>query len=322
MRTIGLILVAVLALAGCATAGPAPAAGTGWTYTDDLGTTVTLDSRPLRIAGLTDVVASLWTYDVPPVAAFGYTGITQDTRFAGRDLTGVTQLGAAYGQIDLEALAAAAPDLIVTHAYPTDSAGTIDRTAPLYGFADLAQQEAASKIAPIVAIRMDGTALEVAERTTALATALGADPAAIASTRATFDQAAGRLTAAAAKGLRVMAVAAYPAEGLYVAKAPDDPSLRLYSDLGVQFVDPGGDKYYWAVLSWENVATLTPDLVLESQLDEMSAAEILAAPTFALTPAAKARQLRPWVFATMDYPAQAAYMSELAGWLEVSARVT
>lgn len=321
MRLIGLILACLVAVPACSTSAP-EATGTGsWSFTDDLGHTVTLDERPTRVAGLTDVVASLWNYGIPPVAAFGYTEITQDRRFAGRDLSGVTTLGHMYGQIDLEALAAADPDLIVTHAYPVDAAGTLDPQKPLYGFADLAQQEAVSRIAPIVAITMDGSAVQVIDRTAQLALAIGADPAVVTGARAGYDEAAGRLRTAAASELQVLVVAAYPAEGFYAAKAKDDPTLTAFADLGVRFVDPGGTGYYWQTVSWENVGSLPADVVLESQIDEMTAEQILAQPTFARTPAGQARQVYRWIFASMDYAAQAAYMSEVAGHLESARKV-
>ena len=321
MRLLGLILAGLLAVTACSTSASEPTGTGSWSFTDDLGHTVTVDERPTRIAGLTDVVASLWNYGIEPVAAFGFTGISQDTRFAGRDLSGVTELGPMYGQIDLESLAAADPDLIVTHAYPVDAAGTIDPQAPLYGFADLAQQESVARIAPIVAITMDGSAAQVIDRTTQLALALGADPAVVDGARAEYDAAAARLQAAAASGLQVLVVAAYPAEGFYVAKAPDDPTLTAFADLGVRFVDPGGTGYFWQTVSWENVGSLSADVVLESQIDEMTAEQILAQPTFARTPAGQARQVYPWMFASLDYAAQAAYMTEVAGHLESARKV-
>lgn len=315
----------MLALAGCSAAVPDPGPGAlaagSWTFTDDVGATVTLPQRPARIAGLTDVVASLWNYGVKPVAAFGFTGITQDKRFAGRDLAGVVELGQSYGQINLEALAAAKPDVIVTHAYPVDTAGTLDPAKSLYGFADLAQQQAAARIAPIVAIAMRGSAVQVIDRTVALATSLGADPAAISASRGRYAEAATRLRTAAGRGLSVLVVAAYPDEGLYVAKALDDPTLRSFVDLGVRFVDPGGDKYYWGTRSWETVGSLPADVVLESQIDPMSATDLAAQPTFARTPAAAAGQVYPWVFASLDHVAQAAYMTQLAGQLEAARKV-
>lgn len=207
MRRLLGAIVAAVALAGCSAQAPSPTAA-AWSFTDDLGTTVRLDRAPARIAGLTDVVASLWNYGVAPVAAFGYTAISQDKRFAGHDVSQVVELGKAYGQIDLEALAAARPDLIVTHAYPVDAAGTLDPTKPLYGFADLAQQQAAARIAPIVALKMDGSAVQVIDRTVTLAGALGADRALIDKARVEYEAAAARLRAAAASGRTVLVVAA------------------------------------------------------------------------------------------------------------------
>lgn len=269
-------------------------------------------------AGLTDVVSSLWNYGIAPVAAFGFTAIGEDERFAERDTSAVVEVGRAYGEINLESLAAARPDVIVTHAYPTDSAGTLDTQKPLYGFKDLAQQEAVAKIAPIVTIAMKGSAVDVIKRTADLATSLGA---ATDAGRADYETAAKRLGAASASALKVLVVAAYPDEGLYVAKAPDDPQLRSYADLGVSFVDPGGEDYYWGRVSWENAGKLAADVVLYSRR-AMDVADMRKQATFARTPAAAAGQVYPWVFAGMDYVSQAAYMNELAANLEKSRKVT
>jgi iron complex transport system substrate-binding protein len=325
MRTItgrgAVALTALAVLAACASGTPATSAAGKWTFTDDLGRTVTLDHRPTRVAGLTDVVGSLWNYGIQPVASFGYAAMDQDERFAGKDTSRVVQLGKAYGEINLEALAAAHPDLIVTNAYPVDRAGKLDPAKPLYGFKDVAQQQQVAKIAPIVTIAMRGSAVDVTKRTADLAVALGADPSRIAATRATYEAATARLRTAAASGLRVLVVAAYPTEGLYVAKAPDDPALRSYADLGVRFVDPGGKDYYWETVSWENVGSLPADVVLYSRR-AMDAAAMLAQPTFARTPAARAGQVYRWVFAGMDYVDQAAYVTELAGRLSGAHRVS
>ncbi len=173
-------------------------------------------------------------------------------------------------------------------------------------------------IAPIVTIAMRGSAVGVISRTAELATALGAAPG---RSRAAYEEAAARLTAAAGRGLSVLVVAAYPAEGLYVAKAPDDPALRSYADLGVKFVDPGGKDYYWEVVSWENVDRVPADVVLYSH-PAMDDAAMLKQATFARTPAGRAGQVYRWVFAGMDRVAQAEYMNELAGRLAGARQVT
>lgn len=113
-------VTSVLVLAGCA-APSAPVAGAspsssaaGWSYTDDIGNTVTLAQRPARIAGFTDQALSLFSYGIAPVAVFGRTDVATDTRFGGFDTSAMKIVGNSYGEINLEALAQAKPDLIVT----------------------------------------------------------------------------------------------------------------------------------------------------------------------------------------------------------------
>lgn len=320
-----LTLSATAALAGCGGEPEAAASPDGgWEFTDDLGTTVELEERPTRVAGLNDALSSLWNYGIEPVASFGQTSIEDDVAFEGRDLSGVEVVGRSYGEIDLEALAAADPDVIVTTVYPTDSAGTLDPESPLYGFADLAQQEQVAAIAPVIAIAWTGSAADVIERTVELAAALGVDPDSeeMAAMRADYEEASAALTEAAFSGVTVLPAAAYPAEGMYLAKAPDDPSLHLYADLGVRFVDPGGDGYFWETVSWERVPEHRSDVLLYSLRGAMTPEEMATQPTYQLLPAVQAGQVHPWEYVGMDYPAQAAYMEKLAGWLSGAERVT
>ncbi|MGY1781511.1 ABC transporter substrate-binding protein [Geodermatophilus sp. SYSU D01036] len=322
-----LALAALLAAGACAGPGTddgAQAAAGGWSFTDDVGTTVELDAAPERVAGLNDVVSSLWNHGIEPVATFGQTSAADDVQFEGRDLSGVEIVGESYGQIDLEALAAADPDLIVTTVYPVDSEGTLDDTQPLYGFESLEQQEQVGRIAPVVAIAWRGSAADVIERTAELAESLGADidGAEASAARRDYAEASAALTEAASSGVTVLPVAAYPDEGFYMAKAPDDPSLRLYSDLGVQFVDPGGDGYFWQTASWEQVPQYRSDVILYSRRGAMTPEEMAGQPTYGLLPAAQAQQVYPWEYVGMDHAAQARYMERLAGWLADAQKVS
>lgn len=310
----------VLLLSGCAGADAVdvgePAAPATRSFTDDLGRTVTLDQPPARVAGLSDVLYSLVSYGLKPVAGFGWSGISSDARFDDLDTSGLEEVGSTYGEIDIEALAAARPDVIVTHVYPTDAKGTIDTKGPLYGFKDLTQQAQVEKIAPVVALKMGGSAAQVIERTTELALALGAptDSGPVAEGRAAFEAASARLKAAAAKDVQVQVIYA-EAANVYVAKADHDPALTLYKSLGVDFVPPLTKAYYWDVVSWEDYDTIGGDLVLYSQRG-FGAEQLKKLPTFAATGPAKTGQVHPWVFAGMDYVTQAAYITELAGFLE------
>ncbi|NEM06827.1 ABC transporter substrate-binding protein [Geodermatophilus normandii] len=189
-------------------------------------------------------------------------------------------VGESYGQIDLEALAAADPDLIVTTVYPVDSEGTLDDTQPLYGFESLEQQEQVAQIAPVVAIAWRGSAADVIERTAELAGSLGADleSAEVTAARHDYEEASAALTEAAFSGVTVLPVAAYPDEGFSMAEAPDDPSLHLYADLGVQFVDPGGEDHFWQAASWEQVPQYTSDVILYSLRGTMTPEEMSTQP--------------------------------------------
>jgi iron complex transport system substrate-binding protein len=324
----GLLALAVLSVTACSSdddgEGSTAAGEPGWSFTDDLGNTVELNETPTRIAGLNDVLSSLWNYGIEPVASWGQTSIEDDVAFEGKDLGDVEIVGTSYGQIDLEALAAADPDLIVTSVYPTDSEGTIDPESPLYGFGTIEQQEQVAEIAPIVGIVWGGSAGDVIERTADLAESLGVDfeSGDLAGMKADYEAASAELSAAAATGVSVLPVYATEADGWWMAKAADDPSLHLYQDLGVQFVEPGGDGYFWNSVGWEEVPNYPSDVLLYSLRFSMTPEEIAAQPTAALLPAVQAGQLYPWKYIGMDYQAQAAYMDELAGYLTEAEKVT
>lgn len=194
----------------------------------------------------------------------------------------------------------------------------------LYGFESIEQQEQIGKIAPIIAVAWSGSAADVIERTAELAEALGADMESeeVRAAKADFETASTALTDAAAGGLTVLPVAAYADEGFYMAKAEDEPSLRMYSELGVQFVDPGGEEYYWQTAGWEDVPQYPSDIILYSLRGALTPEQMAEQPTYELLPAAQADQVHPWKYIGMDYAAQAAYMEELAGWLRGSQDVT
>jgi iron complex transport system substrate-binding protein len=323
----GLLALTVVSVSACSSDGggdTAAASESGWEFTDDLGNTVTLDEAPTRVAGLNDVLSSLWNYGIEPVAAWGQTSIEDDVAFEGKDLSDVEIVGTSYGQIDLEQLAAADPDVIVASVYPTDSEGTIDETSPLYGFESIEQQEQVAEIAPIIGIVWGGSAADVIERTAELAGALGADLDGdlVTAAREDYEVASAALTEAAAGGVSVLPVYATESDGWWMAMAPDDPSLHLYQDLGVNFVDPGGDGYFWNSVGWEEVPNHPSDVLLYSLRFSMSPEEIAAQPTAALLPSVQAGQLYPWKYLGMDYVAQAEYMTELAGWLTEAQQVT
>lgn len=322
-------LLAIAALAACGSGAGAPAssaaaspASSSWSYTDDTGATITLDHRPERVAGYADQILSLLSYGVQPVAVFGRVDVKSDPRFAGYDLSQVKIVGNAYGEIDLEALAEAQPDLIVTAVYPSDRKGTIDAKSPYYGLKDLEQQKKVVAIAPVAAVKVGGKGLDVIQSNAKLAVALGADQAKVDADKAAFDAAATKLTAAAKdSGLEVTVMYA-DADGIYLVKAEDEPQTQLYKSLGVKLTElkPDG-PYYWDIYSWENAGkVMSGDIILLSaegyQVDDLKKQA-----TFAKHPALQAGQVFPNAYTSMDYASQAKLMDQLAGWLTQSKKV-
>ena len=111
LRGLIVALVGLFTLAACSSgagasapaASPSESSSGQWSYTDDTGKTVTLPTKPTKVAGFADQVLTLMSYGVKPVAVFGRVDVKTDPRFAGVDLTGVTILGNPYGEIDLVA---------------------------------------------------------------------------------------------------------------------------------------------------------------------------------------------------------------------------
>ena len=323
-------LLAICALAACSSGTPAPAASasastpaaSGWSYTDDTGATITLDHRPERVAGFADQVLSLLSYGVKPVAVFGRVDVKNDPRFAGYDLSEVKIVGNAYGEIDLEALAEAAPDLIVSAVYPSDREGTVVSKAPYYVLKDLEQHTKILAIAPVAAVKVGGKGLTLIESNTRLALALGADQAKVDADKATFDAAAAKLgTAAKETGLEVTVMYA-DADGVYLVKPEDEPQTQLYKSLGVKLTEPNPDgPYYWDIYSWENAGKVSSGDVILLSVEGFQVDDLKKQATFAKHPALQAGQVHPNAYTSMDYASQARVMDQFAGWLTESKKV-
>jgi iron complex transport system substrate-binding protein len=331
------VAVATLLLAGCtgttdtpdhdATAGRTSTSssttgrGGAWSYRDATGSTVRLDHRPERIVALDDLAVSLLHYRVRPVGVFGQESMAADPRFADVDTSGITQLGSTAGTIDLDRLAALHPDLVVTSVYPTDTEGTIEEGRPASGFASLAQQRAVAAIAPVVQVAWTGTGVDAVDRVTTLAESLGAEQRVVDAAQDRFDAARERLRAVADRSdVRVVSLYA-DADGVYVTRPSDEPTLQLLEDTGVDVVTPGPAGYYWGVYSWPKAGNVAGDVVLLSQRG-WQVAEIEERPTLADSPAFEAGQVRDWPAPALDLVSQATAMTDLAGWLEDSRRVS
>lgn len=334
MKLRSLLLTAVAAsallLAGCSSTGTtassadgdaSSAAGRAWSYEDATGTTVKVDHTPKRVVVLNDLAISFVQYGLHPVGTFGQLTMASDARFSGLDTKGITQLGKAYGDIDLEQLAALRPDLVVTSVYPTDAKGTLDPKAPAYGFKDAEQQRQVAAIAPVVQVKWGGKGLDVIKDVTGLAESLGAQQSKVDAAEKRFDTAKTKLeTVTKEQDLRVVSMYA-DGDGAYVTRPSDEPTLQMYSDFGVDLVTPKPEGFYWGIYSWENAGQISADVLLLSQ-QGYQVADLEKQPTFADNAALVAGQVHSWTFPALDYASQAQYMTELAGWLQDSKKLS
>lgn len=312
-----LVAIALIATGCSSTASqPSSTASTdgAWSYTDALGNTISLDHRPTRIAAFADNALTLFSYGITPVAVFGRVDVASDERFADYDLSSTEIVGNTYGEIDLEKLAAAKPDLIVTGVYPTDRKGTIDTTQPDYGLNDLEQQKQIEAIAPIATVLVGGKGQDVIDANVTLAEDLGADESTIASQKKDYEAASDALAAAAKAHPEIEVTQMYAdADGVYVVKPDDEPVTQLYKSLGVNLTNahPDGD-YYWDIYSWENAGQMMTGDIQLVNVEGYQKADLEKQPTFADDPAMKAGQLYPWIDAALNYTAQTAQMNEIA----------
>ncbi|ROP60996.1 ABC transporter substrate-binding protein [Curtobacterium sp. ZW137] len=331
LRSVLLTAVAVsaLLLTGCSSTGSSDTAGSdstsasngAWSYKDATGTTVKVDHTPKKVVVLNDIAISFVQYGLHPVGTFGQLTMADDARFTGLDTDGITQLGTGYGDIDLEKLAALQPDLVVTSVYPTDEKGTLDTSQPGYGFKDMAQQKQIAAIAPVAQVRWGGKGLDVIKDITGLAESLGAKQSKVDAAEKRFDTAKGKLeTAAKDSDLTVVSMYA-DGDGAYVTRPADEPTLQMYTDFGVDLVNPKPKGFYWGIYSWENAGQITGDVLLLSQ-QGYQVADLEKQPTFADNAALQAGQVHSWTFPALDYASQADYMTKLAGWLDDSKKLS
>ena len=301
-----------------ADAHPRPAADS-WSFEDATGTTIELDHRPERIVVVDDLAVSFLQYGLHPVGTFGTIPLSEDARFDDLDTTGVTEVGTDDGDVDLNRLGDLEPDLVVTTVYPTD--GTVDADDLGSGFTSRTRQDQIGKIAPVLRVEWGGKGLDAVRQVTRLAEALGAARTTVDAAERTFDTARAALSDAAdGRDLQVVSMYA-DADGVYVTRPADEPTLQLYDSLGVDLVDPGPTGFYWGVYSWANAGKVKGDLILLSP-DGYQPRELLARPTFADDPALVAGQVHSWPVPGLDYVSQARAMTELAGWIEDSRTVS
>lgn len=313
------IHVAVLAgtlavLPAGAGASTTPAAAVGFSFTDDSGVTIELDSLPERIVMFEDVAASLMDLGVRPIA-LDY--LNPDNQLLDDfDLEGIEPVSSGCLEQNLEAVAALEPDLFVYMNW-----GDSDGTGDLFCL-DEAVRDELEKFAPVVVIDAEGAADEILARYVELAEALGADLDApeIVAKRGRYEAAADRLRAAIESRPEISVLpASISPDWAGVAEIGGFADLvTLRDSFGVQFVSPFPiDEYtatYWQEYTAETLPEIRGDVVLIDSKNSAPMEEKLAAfPLWAALPEIEAGQIVEWwVPGSFSYTRDAEFMENLA----------
>ncbi|MCA9876343.1 MAG: ABC transporter substrate-binding protein [Thermomicrobiales bacterium] len=299
------VLASMAALAGAAVSArfasaqdATPTSGE-WTFTDVLGNTVTLPERPQRIAAAINMAASLWDYGIEVPTIFGWTATNypagDHVSWGNIDVEAVEVVSNVAGDVEVEKLLAAQPDLIVTWSW--------DRDAPMDSLVAILpeQLEQVAGIAPILVLTQgDANDVEL-ERIEALAEALGAnlDSAEIVAQREAYEAKKAELRQVAEEkhDLSVLFANFGDSDRIWVAGPDYVADLGQVRDLGVNLANEGSPSAisYWEELSLEQALKYPSDVIYIDQYSPWKTLEDLQAePTVNQHPAVKAGQVGPW----------------------------
>jgi iron complex transport system substrate-binding protein len=292
----------------------------GWSYVDGSGTETVLDEVPVRIVAHGSAASALIPLGIRPVGIYADAAVEEDLGLRDLDLTGIEIVGEEWGVINLEAVAALQPDLIISEWWPVEEAysGLEAETG--------GANEQLRELAPVVGVAQGPSIVTMIEDYEALAASLGADldAADVAASRTRFDAAVERFRAAvsAQPGLTALAISPTP-ESLYVAVPEHAAELCDLVGFGLDVVvpdepDPGFE--YWQTLSWEQADRYQADLLL---IDERGYPENLAeaerAPTWSTLRAAAAGAVAVWpAYWLRNYDDYAAALEQLADAVEAA----
>ena len=267
-----------------------PSAG-GWTFTDDRGRTVSLPAMPTKIFADAGAGLALWDLGIKVVGLAGYPDVFEIPE----GLADVPFLSVEDG-LDLEAVKALGTELIVSQSW--DTVNNND-----FGGIDEGLIPGILEVAPTIGIRaLDVSVATSLARFEELAGSLGADLSApaVVEAKAAFAAASDEVRAATAEkpGLTVVAISAN-ADEVYIGNPASASDLMYFAELGVGFMELTGSadivSGLFQELSWEQVGEYQADLYLnDDRVYGLTDEQLLAQPTFALLPAAKAGQIGPW----------------------------
>ena len=272
-----------------------PAAGKGWSFTDDVGKTVTLPERPVRIAADLNAASALWDFGIKPAAISGWTvGTDASWGNVDRDTPNIT-VSAETSEPNLEELLARDIDLFVTVVW-----GNNDENPYQWSFPEVGAYERTEAAVPVIGISATGRADENMLRFAELAEALGADleTVELAEARANYEATKATFEQVVQEKDDLTTLFIY-ADGTaeYVAYPPPWADLAMFQALGLNIIVPDtvpeGD--YWEELSPEQASKYISDILFQStRLGTLTPEELAAHATYGTLPAVKSGQLSPW----------------------------
>jgi iron complex transport system substrate-binding protein len=287
-----------------------------WSFPLDAGGELVLAERPERIVMFEDVAASMIDLGIRPIGIHYINGEDGNRLFEGVDLDGIATIGTACEQVNVEAVAALEPDLLVYMAYDEERfCLTVDQVAQL------------EEIAPVLAIEAVGDADGIRQRYVDLATSLGVDMGSpdLVAKRERFDAAAERLLAVVASRpeISVVPVAIAPDFAGVAEPAAFADLLELRDRFGVTFAGPfaadaPSTATYFQELSAETIADHRGDVIMIDSKNETDFdARRAAYPLWAELPEVQAEQFVTWfVPGSFSYSRDAEAMELLADAIE------
>ncbi|MGO2035841.1 MAG: ABC transporter substrate-binding protein [Brevibacterium sp.] len=245
------------------------------------GLTIELDRPAERIAMDFYSAAALAPYGIKPVAVYGFG--QNESPGKSFDHTGVEIVGTDM-ELDVEALAATNPDIIVAYGNEKGDGWT--------WWEDKLKEQVTS-LAEFVPVKLNGaTPDSMFAQYAAIAQALGKDTETgeIAQQRKAFADARQKIRdITAGKDWLTVLLANFSSELNYTAKALG--VAKMLSDDGLKLVGPdSGADTSWAEVSWEKM----PDYPADVLLVHDASAEYEDNPIFKSLPAVKADQLGTW----------------------------
>ena len=296
----------------------APTLAEEWTYTDGTGQTVTLDHVPNRIVMHANTAAGLIPLGIRPIAIYVDTPVAEDKSLQGLDLTGIEIVGEAWGQIDIEKVAALKPDLFLAEWWPLDKA-----FSGLEG-GNGGSNDQILKLAPITGPTQGDSILKLIADYEVLAKSLGADLDApqVKADKATFDASLEAFKAAVAAKPNLTALPVWAGtDALYVAATQGSSELMDFAGWGLKLITPevADDRGYWETVSWEQADKYQPDLVLVDNRSDKTIETAKAQPMWTAIKAAAAGQVTDWpAFWLRNYKAYAGALDKLTAAIEAA----